>query len=102
MLGGSYIHRSLYTGSSRGTWLWMIGTHIQQNSETILWGGIPGVFFTPSVTDEEFVAFVRQVLAVMRKNPKYVLGVADQVPPDGLAYRVAQVRDLVETYGRYE
>ena len=72
------------------------------NSETILWGGIPGVFFTPSVTDEEFVAFVRQVLAVMRKNPKYVLGVADQVPPDGLAYRVAQVRDLVETYGRYE
>jgi len=30
-----------------------------------------------------------------------VLGVADQVPPDGLHARVERVAELVERYGRY-
>jgi len=32
----------------------------------------------------------------MRREPRYVLGVADQVPPG-----VARVVELVERYGRY-
>jgi len=68
---------------------------------TILWGGIPGVYFTPKVSDEEFDRHVQEVLLVMRSHPRYVLGVADQVPPDGLEYRVRRVGDLVERYGRY-
>ena len=59
------------------------------------------MFFTELVTDEEFDAHVRHVLEVMRSEPRYVLGVADQVPPDGLERRVRRVRDLVEEFGGY-
>jgi hypothetical protein len=38
---------------------------------------------------------------VMRSEPRYVLGVADQVPPGGLRRRVGRVAELVEKYGRY-
>jgi hypothetical protein len=68
-------------------------------SLSVLWGGLPGSYFTAHVTDEEFERHVRAVLAVMRSSPRYVLGVADQVPPDALERRVAAVRDLVEGYG---
>jgi hypothetical protein len=37
----------------------------------------------------------------MTSSPLYVLGVADQVPPDGLESRVRRVAELVEEYGRY-
>lgn len=73
-----------------------------EKSNTILWGGIPGSYFTNIVDDEEFDAHVIRVLDVMTTEPKYVLGVADQVPPDTLEYRVRRVSDLVERYGVYK
>jgi hypothetical protein len=69
--------------------------------DTILWGGLPGIYFTPLVDDAEFDRFTREVLALMRREPRYVLGVADQVPPDGLRSRVCRVAELAEQYGRY-
>jgi hypothetical protein len=72
------------------------------NPKTILWGGVPGVYFTPKVSDEEFDRHVRHVLDVMRSDPRYVLGVADQVPPDCLEYRVKRVQTLVDRFGRYD
>jgi hypothetical protein len=71
------------------------------SSSTVFWGGIPGVYFTPLVIDEEFERHVRHVLSIMRREPRYVLGIADQAPPDTLEYRIRQVRELVEKYGRY-
>jgi len=71
------------------------------NPKTILWGGIPGVYFTPKVSDEEFDRHVRAVLRVMRSQPRYVLGVADQVPPDCLENRVRRVAELVQKHGWY-
>jgi hypothetical protein len=68
---------------------------------TVLWGGLPGVYFTDLVSDEEFERHARAVLAVMRLVPRYVLGVADQVPPDGLERRVRRVAEIVEERGRY-
>jgi hypothetical protein len=41
------------------------------------------------------------MIEIMVKEPRYVLGVADQVPPDGLEDRVRRVGELVELYGRY-
>jgi len=70
-------------------------------NSTVLWGGLPGVYFTEKVSDEDFDQFVIDVLAVMKQEPRYVLGVADQVPPDGLTRRVKRVRELVELHGRY-
>jgi hypothetical protein len=72
------------------------------NPGTILWGGVPGVYFTSKVSDREFDRHVRAVLHVMRSHPRYVLGVADQVPPDALEYRVRWVGELVEKYGGYD
>lgn len=72
-----------------------------ESPTTILWGGIPGVYFTPKVGDEEFDRHVRNALEVMRSRPRYVLGVADQVPPDCLESRVRRVADLVEEHGAY-
>jgi hypothetical protein len=71
------------------------------NDSTVLWGGLPGVYFTDKVPEAEFERHVREVLEVMSERPRYVLGVADQVPPDGLESRVRAVAGLVEQYGRY-
>ena len=64
--------------------------------QTILWGGIPGAFFSPVMSDEDFETHVRLVLDVMTTHPGFVLGAADQVPPDGLYHRVKRVAELVE------
>ena len=67
----------------------------------ILWGGVPGVYFTGLVDDVEFDRHVREVLASMTRDRRCVLGVADQVPPGGLRRRIARVAELVEKYGMY-
>ena len=48
---------------------------------TIIWGGIPGLYFSDLISDDEFDAYVIRVLDVWKSEPRYVLGVADQVPP---------------------
>jgi len=72
------------------------------DSKSILWGGIPGVYFTANVSNKEFERHIKHVLSIMVKEPRYVLGVADQVPPDGLEERVKRVRELVDIYGKYK
>ncbi len=71
------------------------------DSASILWGGIPGSYFTACVSDEEFENHVKHILSVMTTEPRFVLGVADQVPPDGLERRVKRVSELVNVYGNY-
>jgi len=71
------------------------------DSNSILWGGIPGAYFTANVSEEEFERHVKRIIEIMVKEPRYVLGVADQVPPDGLEERVRRVGELVEKYGMY-
>ena len=65
-------------------------------------GGIPGACFSDQVSDAEFDEFVIRVLSVMRHEPRYVLGVADQVPPDGSERRIARVGELVHQHGLYD
>ncbi|MFO7636923.1 MAG: uroporphyrinogen decarboxylase family protein [Clostridia bacterium] len=69
--------------------------------DSILWGGLPGIVFTPAVSEVEFISHVQYVLGIMRKEPRFVLGVADQVPPDGLIERVGLVAGLCDEYGAY-
>ena len=64
-------------------------------------GGIPGVLFTPSSSDEEFERFAITVIKQMVSKPQYVLGIADQIPPDGIIDRIKKITDLVEKYGKY-
>ena len=69
--------------------------------DTIIWGGLPGIVFTPNFAEDNFVAHVKNMLKVMRRRPRYVLGVADQVPPDGILERVGCVAALCDEFGRY-
>ena len=71
-------------------------------TDVVAWGGLPGAFFAEGTSDTEFDEFVIGVLSVMRKKPRYVLGVADQVPPDGSERRIRRVRELVDEYGKYD
>jgi len=71
------------------------------NTRTVLWGGLPGSYFTDKVAEAEFERHVRAVLNVMTAQSRYVLGVADQVPPDGLERRVRRVAELVDEFGAY-
>jgi hypothetical protein len=70
-------------------------------SKTIFWGGIPGLYFTELVHDDEFDRHVRQVLSIMRREPRYALGIADQAPPGTLESRIRRVRELVDECGAY-
>ena len=71
------------------------------DSKSILWGGIPGSYFTDCVSEEEFERHVKYLLGIMTREPRFVLGVADQVPPDGLEKRVKRVSQIVNEYGKY-
>lgn len=71
------------------------------SSGTVFWGGLPGVYFTEQVPEAEFERHTRAVLRVMASEPRYVLGVADQVPPDGLESRIRRVAELADEFGRY-
>ena len=73
----------------------------ENTGDTIIWGGLPGIVFTPNFGEQDFAAHVKSILQVMRRKPGYVLGVADQVPPDGILERVGSIAALVEEFGRY-
>lgn len=75
--------------------------HLWTPERTVLWGGIPGACFTGSVSDAAFDEYVKRVLDTWVTKPRYVLGVADQVPPYSSPERIMRVRTLVDRYGRY-
>ncbi|MCK5119691.1 MAG: hypothetical protein KAJ05_01725 [Candidatus Latescibacteria bacterium] len=55
---------------------------IAGNDPVILWGGVPGVMFAPPYTWREMETHVQSLLVCWGNRP-FVMGVADQVPPDG-------------------
>ena len=55
---------------------------VARSRTVCLWGGLPGVMFSPPYTWRDMETHLRRVLAAWRGTP-FVLGVADQVPPDG-------------------
>ena len=72
------------------------------DEKTIIWGGIPGGMFVKEVlSDNDFDAHVRKCIEVMTQDPRYVLGVADQVVPGSAQQRIKRVRELVNRYGNY-
>lgn len=62
----------------------------------VIWGGLPGALFSPSYTDEDFRNHIENVLDVFKNDIRFVMGVADQVPPDGLEHRIKLVREMIE------
>lgn len=66
---------------------------IADGSRTLLWGGMPGTMFAPPYDWHDVEEHVAHVLQAWASRP-FVLGVADQVPPDGdieFCSRIAQM-----------
>lgn len=61
----------------------------------VIWGGLPGALFSPLFSDREFEEHLQHTLEAFSRGSKFVLGVADQVPPDGLISRVKRVREVI-------
>jgi hypothetical protein len=66
--------------------------------DIVIWGGLPGGIFSPAYSAEFFEKFVVDVLR--HADGKFVLGVADQVPPDAVPERIRRVRELVNAHPR--
>lgn len=70
----------------------MAGLVRKQN--LVLWGGVPGAMFAPPYTWENMRSHVLSVLSAWKDRP-FILGVADQVPPDGNIEYCRGIRDVV-------
>jgi len=62
----------------------------------ILWGGVPGVMFAPPYTWDQMKAHVQRLIACWRERP-FIMGVADQVPPDGDIDFCRKIAELVDS-----
>jgi len=71
------------------------------SEQTIIWGGIPGGYFHPTVSDEVFDEFVISLIDAMKEDGRSVLAVGDQVVPGSSFERVARAKKLVEEYGYF-
>lgn len=64
--------------------------------QIVIWGGIPGALFSELYSDAFFEEYLLRLAETFREDARFVFGVADQVPPDGVWQRVKKVRDIVE------
>jgi hypothetical protein len=63
----------------------------------VLLDGIPAVFFLPSLPEETLYECVEQVVRLF--HPRLVLGISDEIPPDGDIRRVKRVGEMVKGMG---
>ena len=70
--------------------------------DIILWGGLPGVYFSSLYPEKSLHDMALNVIKHHLQGHKFIMGVSDQVPPDGDIRRVRMVTNLVEKYARYE
>jgi len=70
--------------------------------DTVLWGGIPGGFFTEYISDEEFERFVIEAIEIMKNDTRFVLAVGDQIVPKSTPERIRKVGELVRQYGKID
>ena len=69
-----------------------------KNDRVILWGGVPGILFAPPYTWSDMEKHVETVLETW-KGTRFVLGVADQVPPDGEVEFCRKIARMVRENG---
>jgi hypothetical protein len=60
--------------------------------DQILLDGIPALFFLPSFAEDDLIHCTKEVIE--RFHPRLVLGISDEIPPDGDIERVRMVGEL--------
>ena len=68
----------------------------------ILWGGLPGIYFSYLYPEKSLREMAMDVIKYHLDGHKFIMGVADQVPPDGDIKRVKMITNLVEKNARYD
>jgi len=68
----------------------------------IMWGGLPGVYFSRLYPERVLRQMALDVIEHHLKGYKFIMGVADQVPPDGDIKRVKMITKLLEKYAKYD
>ncbi|MHB0858346.1 MAG: uroporphyrinogen decarboxylase family protein [Anaerolineae bacterium] len=63
--------------------------------DLVLLDGIPALFFLPSFPEKDLVDCVKRLVELF--YPRLVLGISDEIPPDGDLERVRMVGELVQT-----
>lgn len=66
------------------------------SDSVILWGGAPGALFSDPYRWSDMEAHVQNVLETWKDRP-FVLGVADQVPPDGDITFCRRIADMLKS-----
>ncbi|MGQ9515230.1 MAG: uroporphyrinogen decarboxylase family protein [Thermoproteota archaeon] len=69
--------------------------------DIILWGGLPGVCFSPQYPEKMLCDMAREVIRYHKQGHKFIIGIADQVPADGEISRVKMITDIVEKEAKY-
>lgn len=70
-------------------------------NRVIIWGGLPSLLLSPSVPEDEFRAYMRELLRAIAPGDAFILGIADNAMPDSLIDRVAWVTELLAERGGY-
>ena len=71
--------------------------HIRETAldeNVILWGGVPGILFAPPYSWSDLCQHVHHVLDCWRGS-RFILGVGDQIPPDGDLGACARIAELI-------
>jgi hypothetical protein len=69
----------------------------QALGDMVLLDGIPAVYFLPTYPVEMLIECVQRLIALF--YPRLVLGISDEIPPDGLIERVKLVGEMVADMG---
>jgi len=59
-----------------------------------VWGGIPSVILMPDWQEDDFRAYMEDVLDAVRGRSRFILGVSDTTPPDAVFERLLTIRDM--------
>ncbi|NLT35890.1 MAG: hypothetical protein GXX83_08330, partial [Gaiellales bacterium] len=62
--------------------------------DLVLLDGIPALYFLPSFPIEDLTTCVRRLVELF--HPRLVLGISDEIPPDGDIERVRLVGEMVQ------
>ena len=65
-------------------------------NDVIIWGGLPGVYFSPRYPPELLKNMMEEIIELYLYDSKFIVGVADEVPPDGDIKRVRMITDIIE------
>ena len=63
----------------------------------VIMGGLPGALFSARYSEEFFDEYLKNLAKASKPGEKFIVGVADQVPPDAVIGRMQKVRAMIDS-----